>query len=64
MSRFYFLIILLLSQYSLESQTYFPPTSGSQWDTLSPQSLGWCVDKIAPRYSFLDSNNYKAFILL
>lgn len=64
MSRFYFLIILLFSQYSLESQIYFPPTSGSQWDTLSPQSLGWCTDKVAPLYSFLDSNNSKAFIVL
>ena len=64
MSRFYFLIILLLSQYSLHSQIYFPPTSGSQWDTLSPQSLGWCADKIAPLYSFLDSNSTKAFIVL
>jgi hypothetical protein len=64
MSRFYFLIILLLSQYSLESQIYFPPTSGGQWDTLSPQSLGWCTDKIAPLYTFLDSNNSKAFIVL
>lgn len=64
MSRFYFLIILLLLQYSLESQIYFPPTSGSQWDTLSPQSLGWCTDKIAPLYTFLDSNNSKAFIVL
>ena len=64
MSRFYFLIILLFSKYSIESQIYFPPTSGGQWDTISPQSLGWCPDKIQPLYSFLDSNNTKAFIVL
>jgi CubicO group peptidase (beta-lactamase class C family) len=64
MSRFYFLIILLLLQYSLESQIYFPPASGSQWDTLSPKTLGWCEDKIQPLYNFLDSNNTKAFIVL
>lgn len=64
MSRFYVIFLILLLQYSLESQTYFPPKTGGQWDTISPQSLGWCTDKVEPLYSFLDSNNTKAFIVL
>ncbi len=43
---------------------YFPPISGSAWDTLSPQTLNWCQPKIDSFYNFLDSNNTKAFILL
>lgn len=64
MARFYLLILLFIVEKALIAQSYFPPTSGSQWDTLSPQSLGWCMDKTAPLYTFLDSNNSKAFIVL
>lgn len=64
MIRLYFIFIALFISSSIQGQTYFPPTIGSQWDTISPQSLGWCTDKITPLYSFLDSNNSKAFIVL
>ena len=43
---------------------YFPPTSGGNWDTISPESLGWCRDKITPLYNYLGSRNTKAFIVL
>jgi CubicO group peptidase (beta-lactamase class C family) len=43
---------------------YFPPTTGNVWDTISPQSLQWCQPGIDSLYSFLESNNTKAFILL
>ncbi len=61
------LIILLLSGYPslIQSQSlYFPPVSGNQWDTISPLSLGWCVNEIDSLDDFLISNNTKAFILL
>ena len=50
---------------SLSAQSfYFPPISGNTWDTISPQTLGYCQPKIDSLYSFLEQNNSKAFILL
>lgn len=43
---------------------YFPPNSGTTWDTLNPQSLQWCSSAISDLYAFLDSNDTKAFIVL
>ena len=43
---------------------YFPPLTGSTWDTIAPQTLGYCQPKIDSLYSFLEQNNSKAFILL
>ena len=45
-------------------QLYFPPVTGTTWDTLSPQNLGWCQNKIDSMYAFLDTSNTKAFMLL
>ncbi|MFN6037147.1 MAG: serine hydrolase, partial [Bacteroidota bacterium] len=56
---FFFFPLIFLSQ-----QLYFPPTTGSNWDTLSSQNLGWCQNKIDSLYNFLDTSNTKAFILL
>ena len=50
---------------SLQSQNlYFPPLTGNNWETISPDSLGWCTDKIDSLYDFLDQKNSKAFIIL
>lgn len=47
------------------SQTlYFPPATGNIWDTVSPQSLGWCTQYIDSTYDFLDRTDTKAFIVL
>ncbi|MFN8276899.1 MAG: serine hydrolase [Chitinophagales bacterium] len=43
---------------------YFPPTTGSTWDTLTPASQQYCAPQIDSLYTFLDSNQTKAFILL
>lgn len=64
MVRFYLFVFLFFEQQTLIAQSYFPPKTGGQWDTLSPKTLGWCEDKIQPLYNFLDSNNTKAFIIL
>jgi CubicO group peptidase (beta-lactamase class C family) len=45
-------------------ELYFPPTSGNEWATLSPDSLNWCPDKINALYEYLEDKNSKAFILL
>ena len=55
--------MLLLCNY-VHAQLYFPPATGTTWDTLSPSSLGWCLDRIDSLYSYLDSRNTDGFIVL
>lgn len=43
---------------------YFPPLTGNTWETLSPDSLGWCDAKIQELYDLLETNNTKGFIVL
>jgi len=43
---------------------YFPPISGSEWESLSPESLGWCTEYWPALRDYLDQNNTKAFLLL
>ncbi len=43
---------------------YFPPTLGNDWESLSPDSLGWCEENINALYDFLEAENSKAFIVL
>ena len=55
----------LLSITRLSAQEiYFPPTTGTQWETVDPASLGWCTENIPPLLDFLGDNNTKAFIIL
>lgn len=54
----------LLSTIFSKAQLYFPPLTGTQWDTVSPASLGWCPDKLDTLIQFLDDKNSKAFIIL
>jgi CubicO group peptidase (beta-lactamase class C family) len=65
MIKRFILLFLLVSSFTSEAQgLYFPPILGDQWDTIAPQSLGWCQPQIDSLYSYLDSTNTKAFILL
>lgn len=60
-----FLIIVIGFSNSLHSQNlYFPPLTGNTWETVSPDSLGWCTEKIDTLINFLDQKNSKAFIIL
>jgi CubicO group peptidase (beta-lactamase class C family) len=43
---------------------YFPPIGSSAWETTSPESLGWNTNAINDLYSFLESTNTRAFIVL
>jgi CubicO group peptidase (beta-lactamase class C family) len=61
--NFLLLIALMFTQLSAQ-QLYFPPLTGTAWDTLSPASLGWNTAAVPPLYAFLDSSNTKAFIVL
>ncbi len=43
---------------------YFPPTVGTEWETIDMATLGWCPDKLPPLYDYLEAKNSKAFIVL
>ena len=58
------LLFLLIAALHSKAQLYFPPLTGSTWDTLSPSSLGWCQPSIDSLYSYLAATNTKAFIIL
>jgi len=65
MKKLIALILLLCAMQSAKAQTlYFPPISGSTWDTINPGSLAWCPDKIDSLFNYLETNNTKAFIIL
>lgn len=57
---------LVLLTFDARSQNlYFPPNNNNlPWDTLSPQSLGWCTDKTDSLFQYLQEENSKAFIVL
>ncbi len=61
----YCISFLLLFFVTISSQPiYFPPVTGSQWETLSPSTLNWDTTKIDSLYSFLQGTNTKAFLVL
>jgi CubicO group peptidase (beta-lactamase class C family) len=43
---------------------YFPPTSSTVWDSVSPASLNWNITELNNLYPYLQSKNTKAFIIL
>lgn len=63
--RLFLVFVLSLTTINSQAQNlYFPPTSGTTWESISPQTFNWCSDRIDSLYTYLDSNNTKAFILL
>ena len=65
MRPFFILITAFILLQPLNAQSlYFPPATGSTWDTISPKTLGYCQTNIDRLYEFLEANNTRAFILL
>lgn len=64
MRYLYLLFSFAFIQTNKAQNLYFPPTTSNTWDTLSPQTLGWCPERIDSLYAFLESQNTKAFIAL
>lgn len=58
-----FLVVLFASR-SYAQDTYFPPVTGDEWDTLPVNELNWCPDQIDSLYTFLEEYNTRAFIIL
>lgn len=64
-TRQFLLIISFLALSTIvKAQLYFPPNTSDDWDTIAPATLGWCDRKVDSLYSFLESTNTKAFLLL
>jgi CubicO group peptidase (beta-lactamase class C family) len=60
-------IVLLLFQFNLAKgqNLYFPPiNNAATWDTLSPNALNWCTNQIPNLYTYLQSQDSKAFLVL
>ena len=43
---------------------YFPPVGGTDWQAVTPQSLGWNTAAMQPLYDYLESQQTRAFIVL
>ena len=64
MKKLVALVLISCSLVSFPQNIYFPPNTGSNWDTLTLASQSYCQQNVDSLYSFLDTNNTKAFILL
>jgi CubicO group peptidase (beta-lactamase class C family) len=57
-------IFIFISTPEIKAQSiYFPPT-GNTWQTLSPDSLNWCPQRIDSLEAYLSASLTKAFIVL
>ena len=60
-----FTVVLITVTVKVQSQSfYFPPLAGNIWDTISPASLGWCVNYLDTLNNLLALKNTKAIIIL
>jgi len=57
-------VLFLLSVRGLGQELYFPSPADDNWEMVSPATLGWNTDRLDDLYSYLDSINTKAFIVL
>lgn len=57
-------VLFLFVAESRSQSLYFPPLTGTAWETVTPASLGWCTDSIDALMGFLAANRTKAFIVL
>jgi CubicO group peptidase (beta-lactamase class C family) len=62
-------VLLILGLFALRAgsdaqQLYFPPLTGTTWETVTPASLGWNVANIDTLRAYLGTQNTRAFILL
>ncbi|NBU04032.1 MAG: hypothetical protein EBT60_06995 [Bacteroidetes bacterium] len=58
-----FILSAVVTKQAKAQTTYFPPNTGT-WETITPQSLGWCDANIDSLYNYLNQKNTKAFIIL
>jgi CubicO group peptidase (beta-lactamase class C family) len=46
------------------NELYFPPNNSSEWEKISPESIGWNAAQIPALRTLLETNNTRAFIVL
>lgn len=63
-SYLYILSFCLFTQFAAAQNLYFPPIGSQAWETLSPDNLNWCPEKIDSLYAYLNATNAKAFVVL
>jgi CubicO group peptidase (beta-lactamase class C family) len=66
---FFILLVLIFSCSKKDEVTpltplYFPPTGNSEWEKVTPASLGWDESKLADLRSFLSASNSRALLVL
>ena len=44
--------------------SYFPPLTGSQWDTVSASSLGWCIPELDSLFAYAGRTSTDALLIL
>jgi CubicO group peptidase (beta-lactamase class C family) len=60
----FLLLLCFLPTLVLSQNLYFPPNTASNWDTISPASLGWCEERVDSLIDFMETTNSKAFMVL
>ncbi len=63
-SLFSTIFTFLIFSIAIAGDMYFPPLTGSDWQTISPESLNWNTSKIDDLFKYLAEKNSKAFIVL
>jgi CubicO group peptidase (beta-lactamase class C family) len=58
------LLFSYLGASSAHAQLYFPPLSGTTWDSSAVETIGWQAARLDSLYRYLDQTNTKAFIVL
>ena len=64
MKKFILILSIFLSVKAQAQSLYFPPKTGTTWDTMSPNRLAWCQKNIDSLTNFLQRTNTKGFIVL
>ncbi|MBS1684917.1 MAG: serine hydrolase [Bacteroidetes bacterium] len=60
----YIALFLMIFVAGRSQSLYFPPVSGTAWDTTAPSQLGWCQERIDSLYSYLGDHGTSGFIIL
>ncbi|MDG2246710.1 MAG: serine hydrolase [Flavobacteriales bacterium] len=47
-----------------QNDMYFPPVGSDDWETVTPEEIGWCSTGLDTLSNFLEDRNTNAFILL
>jgi CubicO group peptidase (beta-lactamase class C family) len=66
MLRFFtaFMLMSILGLPFSSAQLYFPPLNTNNWESTTPQALGWNMAQINSLYTWLEGKNTRAFIVL